>query len=178
MRHVHLSQGDLEVLFGKGAKLIVDRPLSQPDQFLAKQRVDLIGEKRTIENVGIIGPVRKQTQVEISRTDAFSLGVKGAPIRQSGDLAGAPTVMVATGETFVNGATIIAKRHAHLTPATAKKHGITDGQIVKIKFEGERGAILDGVVARVSDNFADAVHIDSDESNATLAGNSTIILVD
>jgi len=178
MRHVHLSQEDLEKLFGSGAKLIVDRPLSQPGQFLAKQRVTLIGPKREIENVGIIGPVRKETQVEISRTDAFSLGLKDVPIRQSGDTKGAPTLMVATGETFVNGATIVAKRHLHLTPAMAKQHNIVDGQIVKIQFDGDRSGILGSVVARVDKSYDNAVHIDSDEANAMLAGKECVVLVD
>jgi putative phosphotransacetylase len=148
MRHVHLSQSDLETLFGKGAKLEVSRSLSQPNQFLAVQRVDIIGPKRALEGVGIIGPVRKESQIEISRTDAFALGLKDVPIRQSGDTKGAPTVKISANGKEVAAAAIIAKRHVHLTPETAKKQGITDGQIVKIQIEGERAGVLGAVVAR------------------------------
>jgi putative phosphotransacetylase len=177
MRHVHLSQNDLETLFGRGAKYVVVKNLSQPGQFLAEQRVDLIGVKKNFDGVGIIGPTRAKSQVEISRTDAFMLGLKNVPIRQSGQTDGAPTISVRVGDKQIDAAVIIAKRHVHLTPETAKKYGIADGQNVKIKFCGERGAILDMCVARVDKTYADAVHIDSDESNAVLAQNECEILL-
>jgi len=168
MRHVHLSKADVETLFGKGAKLEKERELSQPGQFLCKQRVNLVGTKTSFNNVAVIGPERTDSQVEVSRTDAFALGVKDAPLRQSGDTDGAPNLVILSPDlaTQVSAPTILAKRHVHLDPDTAKKHNITDGQIVQIQTEGERAAILDQVVARVHKNFAPAVHIDTDESNA------------
>lgn len=177
MRHVHLSPADLETLFGKGAKYTEVKKLSQPGQFLAEQRVDLVGPKKSFENVGIIGPTRKQSQVEISRTDAFMLGLKAVPIRQSGHTEGAPTIEVKVGEKTIQAVVIIAKRHVHLLPETAEKYKIKDGQNLKIAFGGERGAILDMVVARVDKTYADAVHIDSDEANAVLAGNECEIIL-
>jgi propanediol utilization protein len=168
----------METLFGKGAKLELLRPLSQPGQYLSTQRVALVGEKNTFENVGIIGPERKESQIEISRTDTFALGVKNVPIRQSGILDAAPTMIVRVGENTVRAKVIVAKRHVHLTPETAAKFGIKDGQNVRIKTVGERAAILDAVVARVSPTFADAVHLDSDESNAILPAEKVEILFD
>jgi len=168
MRHVHLCKKDVETLFGKGVKLEKERDLSQPGQFLCKQRVVIVGAKSTFQNVGIIGPERNESQIEISRTDAFALGLKNVPLRQSGDLENAPTLAVLSPDlsSQVSAQTIIAKRHVHLDPKTAKDNNITDGQILRVKIEGERATILENVIARVDKNFTPAVHLDTDESNA------------
>jgi len=178
MRHVHLTEKDLQTLFGEGAKLELERELSQPGQFLAKQRVTLIGKsQKSFENVGIIGPTRSASQVEISRTDAFALGLKDVPLRLSGDLDGdIPLVTVQNGEATVLAKAIIAKRHMHLDPVTAKKIGVSHGDAMKIKVGGSRAAVLDQVIARVDSNFTSAVHLDSDEANAV--GNPQIIEIE
>jgi len=173
MRHVHLCKADVEKLFGKGTVLTSARPLSQPGQFLCNERVTIIGVKNRFESVGIIGPERKASQIEISRTDCFFLGVKDVPIRQSGDTVGAPTIELAGG---VVAPVIVAKRHVHLDPKTAKENNLHDGQIVGIKFEGDRAATLGQTIVRVHADFAPAVHIDSDEANACLATNSVEII--
>jgi putative phosphotransacetylase len=174
MRHVHLTAEDLETLFDAGAVLEFERALSQPGQFLSKQRVTLVGPKREIQNVAVLGPVRSRSQVEISQTDAFTLGLKDVPVRQSGDLDGAPKVIIRT-TSIVTASCIIAKRHVHLDPKTAKANGFTDGEIVKLTFAGERAATLDEAVVRVDKNFAPAVHLDSDEANAVMAGNTVTV---
>jgi putative phosphotransacetylase len=176
VRHVHLTQADVELLFGKGADLEFDRALSQPDQFLSKQRVTLIGPKRELANVAVLGPVRAGSQAEITMTDAFTLGLKDVPVRLSGDTKNAPDITVrgTCGEVYC--AAIIAKRHLHLDPKTAQEGGFTDREIVLLEFKGERAAVLDGVVVRVDKNFAPAVHLDSDEANGVLAGKTVKVL--
>lgn len=179
-RHVHVTQEDLETLFGKGAVLTPKRELSQPGQYLSEERVDLIGPKKTIANVSILGPVRPETQVEISLTDARTLGVS-APVRMSGDIkdSGAITVKGPCGQIELASGVIAAKRHIHMTPADAEKMGLSDGQTVSVKVEGERGLIFDETVLRVSDKFATAMHIDTDEANACeLARDATGIILD
>ena len=171
VRHVHLTQTDLEILFGKGAKLEFERALSQPGQFLSKQRVTLIGPKREIENVAILGPVRSASQVEIARTDAFTLGIKDVPLRQSGDVAGTPGIVLKNGSKTIGltQGVIVAKRHVHFDTKTAHENGFYDGEIVNIILGGERGGVFNKTVVRVHDNFAPAIHIDSDEGNAMFA---------
>ena len=166
-RHVHVTKEDLEKLFGKGAELPPKRELSQPGQYLCEERVDLIGPKKTIANVSILGPVRPETQVEVSLTDARTLGV-AAPIRMSGDVkgSGAVTIKGPAGEVELTEGVIAAKRHIHMTPEDAEKMGLSDGQNVSVKIEGERGLIFDETVLRVSPKFATAMHIDTDEANA------------
>jgi len=179
MRHAHLSKADVEALFGKGVTLECERMLSQPGQFLCKQRINLVGPKSSFTNVGIIGPERKESQVEISKTDAFALGVKEAPLRMSGDTEGAPNLVILDPSltNSVSAPVIIAKRHAHLDPETAEKWGITDKQIIKVRIDGERATILDEVVARIDKNFAPAIHIDADEANATYSPKNVTILL-
>lgn len=166
-RHIHVTQADLEKLFGKGATLTPKRELSQPGQYLSEERVDLVGPKKTIANVSILGPTRPETQVEISLTDARTLGVS-APVRMSGDVAGsgAITIKGPAGEITIEEGVIAAKRHIHMTPEDAKKMGLTDGQNVSVKVETERGIIFEETVLRVSEKFATAMHIDTDEANA------------
>ena len=166
-RHVHVTKEDLEKLFGKGAELTPKRELSQPGQYLCEERVDLVGPKKTIANVSILGPVRPETQVEVSLTDARTLGV-AAPIRMSGDVkgSGAVTIKGPAGEVELTEGVIAAKRHIHMTPEDAEKMGLSDGQNVSVKIEGERGLIFDETVLRVSPKFATAMHIETDEANA------------
>ena len=167
-RHVHVTQQDLETLFGKGAQLSVKKELSQPGQFASNERVTIVGPKRELANVSILGPVRSATQVEISLTDARSIGVD-APIRESGDIkgSGACKLVGPCGEIEISEGVIVAKRHIHATPADAKELGVEDKQIVSVKVDTNgRSLVFGDVVVRVSDKFALAMHIDTDESNA------------
>ena len=167
-RHVHVTEETLEVLFGKGAKLTKKKDLSQPGQFACEERVTVVGPKRELANVSILGPCRKADQVELSATDARSIGL-GIAIRESGDVAGTPGCKLVgpCGEVEIKEGVIVAKRHIHMVPETAEKLGIKNKDIVWVKIETpERKAILGDVVVRVSENFADAMHIDTDESNA------------
>ena len=164
-RHVHVTQETLETLFGKGATLTKKKDLSQPGQFACEERV-------TVANVSILGPVRKADQIELSATDARSIGV-AAPIRESGDTAGSGACKLVgpCGEVECSEGVIVAKRHMHMTPADAETFGVKDKDIVAVKIESaERTAILCYTVIRVSDKFALAMHIDTDESNAVGAG--------
>ena len=171
-RHIHLSQADLEVLFGKGAELTVKKELSQPGQYACVERVTIVGPKKELAGVSILGPVRPNTQVEISLTDARSIGV-AAPIRESGDTKGSAGCKIVgpCGEVEISEGVIVAKRHLHITPEDAEKFGVCDKQTIKVKITSDqRTSILDDVVVRVSDKFATAMHIDTDESNAACAG--------
>ncbi len=166
-RHVHLTESDMKTLFGEGVELTEKKKLSQPGQFLANERVSIVGPKKRMDNVGIIGPLRAATQVEISLTDARSIGAT-APIRESGDVAGSGAIRIEgpAGAVEIAEGVIAAKRHIHLVPETAEKYGLQDKQIVKVRVEGERALVFDEVVVRVSPKFADAMHIDVDEANA------------
>ncbi|MCI5802449.1 MAG: phosphate propanoyltransferase [Oscillospiraceae bacterium] len=167
-RHVHVSQEALETLFGKGAELTFKKALSQPGQFACVERVDVVGPKKTIPNVSILGPVRPATQVEVSLSDARTLGL-AAPIRESGDVAGsAPCKLVGpAGEIEISEGVIVAKRHIHTTPEDAVKLGVSDKEIVGVKVETNgRSLVFGDVVVRVSEKFATAMHVDTDESNA------------
>lgn len=166
-RHVHLSAQDLETLFGKGYELTPKKWLSQPGQFLSEERVKIEGPKGSFDHTGIIGPIRKESQVELSFTDARTLGVT-APIRESGDLEGTTGIHIVgpKGEINIEKGVIIAKRHIHFTPEDAEKFGVKDKQIVGVKVGGERALTFGEVVCRVSPNYATAMHIDFDEANA------------
>ncbi|MBQ5910478.1 MAG: phosphate propanoyltransferase [Clostridia bacterium] len=175
-RHVHVSEEHLEILFGKGYKLTPKKDLSQPGQFACEERVTVVGPKKELAGVSILGPCRKATQVEISLTDARSIGVK-APIRESGDVAGsgACKLIGPAGEVELTEGVIAAKRHIHMTTADAEKYGITDSQIVSVKIPTEGRALVFGdVVARVSDSYALAMHLDTDEANAAAIPGSCI----
>lgn len=166
-RHVHVTREDLDILYGKGYKLTKRNDLSQPGQFVCNEKVEIIGE-RSSANLSILGPERTATQVEISLTDARSLGLT-APVRESGDLkdAGPVTIKGPKGEIKCEHAVIAAKRHIHMTEADAKNYNVKNGDIVKVEVNSpERKLIFDDVVIRVSDKFALAMHIDTDESNA------------
>ncbi len=170
-RHVHVTQEALEALFGKSAQLTKKKDLSQPGQFACEERVTIVGPKKELANVSILGPVRPATQVELSATDARSIGIPIA-IRESGDIAGTPgcKIIGPAGEIEISEGVIVAKRHIHMIPETAEKLGLKNKDIVWVKAETNgRTAILGDVVVRVSDKFADAMHIDTDESNAISA---------
>ena len=168
-RHIHLSDEHIEILFGAGHKLTVKKELSQPGQFACEEKLTVKGEKGELK-MSVLGPARKSSQVEVSLTDARSIGVK-APIRESGDTAGsgACTLVGPCGEVTINEGVIAAKRHIHMTPADAENLGVSDKEIVKVKLNTERALVFDNVVVRVNPNFAAAMHIDTDESNAACA---------
>ncbi|MDE6729844.1 MAG: phosphate propanoyltransferase [Oscillospiraceae bacterium] len=173
-RHVHVTQEHLEILFGKGATLTKKKDLSQPGQYACEERVTIVGSKKELPNVSILGPVRPSTQVELSATDARSIGI-AAPVRESGDIAqsGACKIVGPCGEVEINEGVIVAKRHIHLTPEDAEELGVSDKEVVWVLCETDgRKAILGDVVCRVSEKFARAMHIDTDESNAIGAGRS------
>lgn len=167
-RHVHVTQETLEILYGKGYQLTVKKELSQPGQFASQEKVDVVGPKSTLK-CSILGPVRKENQVEVSFTDARTLGVT-APVRESGDIAGsAPIKLVGpAGEVELSEGVIVAKRHVHMTPKDAEDFGVKNGDIVKVEVLNETGrkVIFDDTVIRVSDKYALAMHIDTDEANA------------
>lgn len=166
-RHVHLSRADLDALFGKGFELVNKKWLSQPGQFASEQKVDVIGPKGKLAGISVLGPCRKESQVELSFTDARLIGLT-PKVRESGVLDGTDgcTLVGPAGQVTLTKGVIIAKRHVHLTPETAAKYGISNGEIVQVTVRGERALIFDEVVARVSASYADAMHIDYDEVNA------------
>lgn len=170
-RHVHVNQETLEVLFGKGATLEVKKMLSQPGQFASNQKVQVVGPKGAL-NCSILGPCRKANQVELSFTDARTVGVV-APIRESGDIKDSASCKLVgpAGEVTLNEGVIIAKRHIHATPKDAEELGVKDKDIVCVKVETNgRSLVFGDVVVRVSDSYALAMHIDTDESNAACCG--------
>lgn len=167
-RHIHVTQEHLEILFGKGHELTKKKDLSQPGQFACEERVTIVGPKKELAGVSILGPVRPETQVELSATDARSIGI-AAPIRESADIAGsgACKIIGPCGEVEISEGVIVAKRHIHLTPEDAAELGVSDKQVVWVRLNTpERSAVLGDVVCRVSEKYARAMHIDTDESNA------------
>jgi len=167
-RHLHVSQEHLEILFGKGAELHNKKDLSQPGQYATTERVDVVGPKRTITGVTILGPCRKETQIELSATDARSIGVN-APVRESGDIAGSGACKLVgpAGEVEISEGVIVAKRHIHASTKEAVEAGVADKEIVQLKIESDgRSLIFDDVIVRVSDSYALACHLDTDEANA------------
>lgn len=170
-RHLHVTQQDLETLFGEGHQLTPKKDLSQPGQYAAEEKVTVVGPKGELR-MTILGPVRKATQVEVSLTDARALGLK-PPVRESGDISGsAPARLVGPrGEVEISEGVIVAKRHIHATPEDAEKLGVKDKDVVSVAVGGEgRRLIFGDTVVRVSPRFALAMHIDTDESNAASAG--------
>ena len=170
-RHIHLSREAVDALFGAGYELTKKKDLSQPGQFACEEKLVVVGPKGSLK-ASILGPTRKASQVEISLTDARSIGVS-APIRESGDIAGSGACKLVNpdngAEIELSEGVIAAKRHIHLTPEVAKEMGVSDKQIVSVKLNTERSAILGDVVVRVNETFAPAMHIDTDESNAACA---------
>ena len=167
-RHIHVTKEHLAILFGEGYELTKKKDLSQPGQFACNERVDIIGAKKTLANVSILGPERSATQVALSLTDARRIGVT-APVRESGDIAGSGSCIIRgpKGEVEIKEGVIAAKRHIHMDPASAEKFGCKDKETVKVKLDTDgRSLIFDDVVVRVSSSYALAMHIDTDESNA------------
>lgn len=170
-RHVHVTREDLDILFGKGYELKKKKDLSQPGQFLCEEKVTVVGEKGELK-CSILGPERSKTQVEVSMTDARVLGLK-PPIRESGHLEDASPCKIIgpLGEINCEKAVIVAKRHLHATKKDAEELGVKNGDIIKVQVKSEeRTLIFDDVVARISDNFSLAMHIDTDEANAVAYG--------
>lgn len=166
-RHIHLSQEHIEILFGSGYQLKEMKPLSQPGQFAAEETVAVHGPKGKFDKVRILGPARSLTQLEISRTDSYTLGVQ-PPVRPSGQIENTPGIRIVgpVGEVTVEEGVIVAARHIHFHPSDAEQWGIKDKQMLKVRVGGERGVIFEQVLARVHDSFALDMHIDTDEANA------------
>ena len=170
-RHVHLSQEQVEILFGEGHQLTPDKMLSQPGQYLSKERVTIVGPKKKMERVGVLGPARKHGQVELSLTDCFAIGIKTAVVRESGDISGTPGVVLEseTASVTLEEGVIVAKRHIHMTPDEAKEFGVSDKQVVQVEInQNGRATIYGDVIVRVHETYALAMHIDTDEANAAL----------
>lgn len=167
-RHVHVTKETLETLFGKGYELTVKKDLSQPGQFATNEKVTVVGPKKELAGVSILGPCRKADQVELSATDARSIGIT-APIRESGDVkgSGACKLVGPAGEVEISEGVIVAKRHIHMTPEDAEKFGVKDAQIVNVAIKTENRSLVFGdTVVRVSPSYALAMHVDTDEANA------------
>ena len=170
-RHIHLTKEAVEVLYGAGAELTVKKMLSQPGQFATgNAKITLVGPKGSLA-VSVLGPTRPANQVELSFSDARALGLSGVPVRESGDVANTPGIKLVgpCGELEIDSGVIIAKRHIHMRPEDAEAFGVTNGQIVKVRVNSARSLIFDDVVCRVSEKFALAMHIDTDECNAACA---------
>ena len=165
-RHIHLSQQDLDVLFGENYKLTELKPLSQPGQYAAKDCVTLIGAKKTIQNVRILGPCRKQSQVEILMSDSYTLGVP-IVVRESGDIAGTPGIYVAGPKGFIHlkEGVIVAKRHIHVSKEDALKMNLQNKEIVSVVCGNDRKTVFCETVVRVSEDFQTELHLDMDEAN-------------
>ena len=178
-RHVHLTQEHVEVLFGEGYQLTRKKEL-MGGQFASNELVTLVGLKlRAIENVRVLGPVRKASQVEISATDAIKLGIK-APVRESGNIEGSSPIAIVgpKGALYLKEGCIVAMRHIHMSPADAQAAGVHDGDIVSVKADNERGTVFNHVKIRVDDSFTLEMHIDTDEANASkIATGDTVTII-
>ena len=166
-RHIHVTQADLDTLFGPGYQLTPKKDLSQPGQFACAEKVEVVGPKSSLK-MSILGPVRPETQIEVAKTDARALGID-VPLRMSADLEGTPgcKVIGPKGEIELKNGMIVAKRHAHFTPEQAQEYGVSDGEAIGIRLnENGRALVFEDVIARVSKTAGLAVHIDTDEANA------------
>jgi len=171
-RHVHVNEETFKALFGNDAVLHVKKELSQPGQFASEERITVVGPKKELAGVSILGPFRKNNQVELSLTDARSIGVAGV-VRESGDVEGTPgcTLIGPAGQVTIENGVIVAKRHIHATEKDAAELGIKNGDVVSVKIESDgRSLVFGDVVCRVSNSYALAMHIDTDESNAAACG--------
>ncbi len=166
-RHIHLSQADMDALFGPGYQMTKIKDLSQPGQYACKETVTICGPKGAIEKVRILGPVRGKTQAELLTGDSFKLGIT-APSRLSGDLQGTPglTIVGPKGSVQTSEGAIVAQRHIHMTPQEAQRFGVSDGDIVSIQIQGPRGGIYSNVAVRANDASALECHLDTEEANA------------
>lgn len=177
-RHIHLSRADLDALFGPGYELTVHAPLKQPGQYAAKEQVSIAGPKGSFANVRILGPVRKESQVEISRTDAFVLGVR-PPVRNSGDVSGSASLCAIgpKGMLVLDEKVICARRHIHMTPKDAQDFGVADGDVVAVEASGEKQVIFGGVLVRVNEEAALEFHVDTDEANTAELRNNDMVRI-
>lgn len=178
-RHVHLSQRDIEALFGAGYRLTPLKELRQPGQFAAKECVMIVGPKGSLSKVRVLGPARECSQLEISKADCFTLGLK-APVRESGNLIASGDAMLAgpAGYVSLRSQVICAQRHIHMSPQDAARLGVQNGQKVRVKAAGVRGLIFDEVIVRIKASFALELHIDTDEANAAgLASGDNVVIV-
>ena len=165
-RHCHLSQADIDVLFGEGYQLTNMKDLKQPGQFACEEKITVTGTKGSL-TMRVLGPARNQSQIEVSLTDGFVLGVK-PPVRQSGDLAGSPggKIVGPKGEVEISEGIIAASRHIHMHTTDGERFGVKDKDVVDVEFGGERGVVFKNVLARVNEAFALEFHVDIDEGNA------------
>ena len=170
-KHVHLSQNDVETLFGKGAELHPTKYLKQPGQYACEEKVDVVGSKGTLKGLRVLGPTRNVTQVELSNTDCRTIGIK-APVRESGKLDGTPGCKLVgpAGEVDLPQGVIVALRHIHLNLAQAEEARVKDKDVVKVRVEGERALIFENVLVRASDSYEREMYIDTDEGNAAGLG--------
>ena len=177
-RHLHVSREDLNILFGEGYELTKFKDLSQPGQYAANEKVDVVGPKGTLKGVRILGPTRNETQIEISITDGFILGVN-PPVRDSGDLAGSPGAKVVgpKGEVALEKGVIAAARHIHMHTTDAESFGVEDKEIVGVRVGGKRGMIFENVLVRVHPTYALEMHVDIDEGNASQIKNGDTLEV-
>ncbi len=175
-RHIHISQEDLDTLFGEGYELTKMKDLSQPGQYACEEKVDVVGPKKTIKGVRILGPVRPDTQLEVSITDAFALGVSPV-VRNSGDMTDTPGAKIVgpKGEVEINKGIIVAARHIHMHTSDGEEFGVKDGEIVSIKISGPRGLVFDNVLVRVNPNYALEMHVDVEEGNAAGIRNGDLV---
>lgn len=177
-RHVHLDRKSMDVLFGPGSELSHRNDLGQPGQFASEETLTLRGPKGEIRKVRILGPLRKESQVEISISDGYQLGIK-APVRDSGELDGTPGIELIgpKGTLVLKRGVIAAGRHIHMTPVDAAIYGVKDKDLVNVEVSGPRGALLRNVLIRVADNYALEMHIDVEEANAVGASNGTLVKI-
>jgi len=176
VRHVHLSRADCDVLFGPGHELSRKRDVTQPGQYVTRETVDIVGAKDELRDVAIINPLRKETQVELAKTDAFRLGVS-PPLRESGKLDGTPgiTLRGPKGEVTIPRGVILAHRHVHMSPDEARTYGVADRDVIKVRVEGEREMTMSDVIVRVHPDFRLDLHVDTDEANAAGLGNDSVV---
>lgn len=175
-KHIHISQKDLDVLFGEGYELTRMKDLSQPGQYACEEKIDIEGPRGTIKGVRILGPVRPETQFELSMTDAFQLGVSGE-LRNSGDIDGTPGAKLIgpNGKVDMEKGVIVAARHIHMNTSDAEEFGVKDKDLVSIKVDGPRGLIFSNVLVRVSDSFNLEMHVDMEEGNAAGVKNGELV---
>lgn len=175
-RHLHLCREDLEALFGKGYELTVEKEISQPSQYAAKEKVTLITDKGKIENIRVLGPLRNKTQIELTKSEARTLGLN-LEVRNSGDLVNTSGVTIKgpKGSIELREGVIIADRHIHMTPEDAENYGVKNGQKVSVVVNGKKGGVLSNVTIRVNPRYKLDFHIDTDDANAFLIQNGDLL---